>query len=54
MYACHLINWLPLFAIRGKTPMEVWSRETVQDYNSLRIFGCHAYYHVKEDKMILE
>ena len=33
--------------------MKVWSREVAQDYDSLKIFGCPAYYHVKEDKLNL-
>jgi len=51
MYACHLINRLSSSAIRGKTPMEIWSGKAAQDYNSLRIFGCPAYCHVKEGKL---
>ena len=31
--------------------MEVWSGEAAQNYDPLRIFGCPAYYHVKEDKL---
>ena len=31
--------------------MEAWSKRVAQDYNSLQIFGCPAYYHVKEDKL---
>jgi len=38
MYACHLVNRLLLYAIGGKTPIEVWLEETAQDYDSLRIF----------------
>jgi len=37
--------------IGGKTPMEFCSREAAQDYGSLRIFGCHAYYLIKKDKL---
>ena len=50
-YACYLVNRLPSSAIGGKTPLEVWSRKTAPDYDSLRVFGCPAYYHVKEDKL---
>jgi len=40
------------FRLRGdKPPLEVWSRKVTQDYNSLCVFGCLAYYHVKEDKL---
>ena len=50
-YASHLVNRLPSAAIGGKTPMEMWSGKHAQDYNSLRIFGCPAYYHVKDGKL---
>jgi len=40
-----------LSAIGGKTPLEVWSRKAAQDYDSLWVFGCPAYYHVKEDML---
>ena len=50
-YACYLVNRLPSSAIWGKTPLEVWSRKTTADYDLLRVFGCPAYYHVKEDKL---
>ncbi|KAH9741420.1 hypothetical protein KPL70_002625 [Citrus sinensis] len=50
-YTSHLINRLPSAAIRGKTPMEMWFGKHAQDYNSLRIFGCPAYYHVKDGKL---
>ncbi|KAH9718108.1 hypothetical protein KPL71_022089 [Citrus sinensis] len=49
-YASHLVNRLPSPAIGGKTPMKIWSRKHAQDYDSLRIFGCPAYYHVKDGK----
>ena len=48
-YASHLVNRLPSAAIGGKTPMEMWYGKHVQDYDSLRIFGCSAYYHGKLD-----
>ena len=50
-YACHLVNRLPSSAIGGKTLLEVWSGKVAQDYDSLCVFGCPAYYHVKEDKL---
>jgi len=31
--------------------LKVWSRKVAQDYDSIRIFGCPAYYHVKKDKL---
>ena len=42
---------LPSSAIEGKTPLEVWSGKAAQNYDSLRVFECPAYYHVKEDKL---
>jgi len=39
--------------IGGKIPLEVWSGKAAQDYDSLRVFGCPAYYHAKEDKLDL-
>ncbi|KAH9782717.1 Integrase catalytic domain-containing protein [Citrus sinensis] len=50
-YASHLVNRLPSTAIGGKTPIEMWSGKHAQDYDSLRIFGCPAYYHVKDGKL---
>ena len=50
-YACHLINRLSSSAIKGKTPLEVWSKKVAQDYDSLHVFGCPAYYHIKKDKL---
>ncbi|KAH9679295.1 retrovirus-related pol polyprotein from transposon TNT 1-94-like protein [Citrus sinensis] len=50
-YASHLVNRLPSAAIGGKTPMEMWSGKHAQDYDSLRIFGCPTYYHVKDGKL---
>ena len=51
MYASHLINRLPSAARNGKTPLEVWSRKPANDYDTLRVFGSTAYYHVKESKL---
>ena len=46
------LNKLSSSAIGGKTPLEVWLlRKAAQDYDSLRVFGCPTYYHVKEDKL---
>ncbi|KAH9689071.1 hypothetical protein KPL70_015335 [Citrus sinensis] len=50
-YASHLVNRLPSAAIGGKTLMEMWSGKYAQDYDSLRIFGCPSYYHVKDGKL---
>ena len=51
IYASHLINRLPSTAIDGKIPLEVWSGKPVMDYDFLHVFGCPAYYHVKESKL---
>jgi len=50
-YACYLVNRLLSSAIGGKTPLKVWSGKAAKDYDSLRVFGYPAYYHVKEDKL---
>jgi len=50
-YVCHLVNMLPSSAIGGKIPLKVWSAKIAQDYDSLRVFGCPTYYHVKKDKL---
>jgi len=50
-YACYLVNRLPPSAIGGKTPLEVWSGKPAQDYDSLKVFACLAYCHIKEDKL---
>ncbi|KAH9666498.1 hypothetical protein KPL70_020662 [Citrus sinensis] len=50
-YASHLVNRLPSAAIGGKTPMEMWFGKHAQDYDSLRIFGCPAYYNVNDGKL---
>ena len=50
-YACHILNRLPSTTLSGKTPIELWSGKVAQDYERLRVFGCDAYYHVKESKL---
>jgi len=50
-YSCYLVNKLLLSVIGGKTPLEVWSGKTAQDYDSLRVFRYPPYYHVKEVKL---
>ena len=47
---CYLINRSPSSAITSQILMEVWSG-TPCDYSGLRIFGCPAYFHVREDKL---
>ena len=51
-YACHLINHLPSATNDGTNPLEKWSRKPPMDYGSLDVFGCIAYYHVKESKFM--
>ena len=50
-YTCYLINRLLLSVIGGKILVEAWSGRVAQDYDSLRVFSCQTYYHVKEDKL---
>ena len=51
VFACYLIKRLPSSTIGGRTPLKIWSEKYAQDYDSLKIFGCPAYYHVKKDKL---
>lgn len=48
--ACHLVNISPSTTIECKTPHEVWSGKPA-DYSDLKVFGCPAYYHVRERKI---
>jgi hypothetical protein len=50
-YAAQLVNRLPSAAIGGKSPIEVCLGKAVNDYDSLCVFGCPAYYHVTESKL---
>ncbi|KAM1596712.1 hypothetical protein ACFX1Z_031688 [Malus domestica] len=50
-YACHIINWLPLAAVQGKTPIEVWTGKPSSDYDYIRIFGSPAFFQVTENKL---
>ena len=50
-YTQHLINCLPSSAIGGKTPLELWSRKLVADYDTLHISGSTTFYHVFESKL---
>ena len=52
-YACYLVNMLPSSAIRDKTPLEVWSEKTAQDYDLLRVFESPAYFCAKDGKVNL-
>ena len=42
---------MPSSPIGGKTPLAVWLGKVVQDYDSLRVFGCPTHYYVKKDKL---
>ncbi|KAK2414224.1 cysteine-rich RECEPTOR kinase [Trifolium repens] len=48
--AAYLINRCPSTGIDLKTPMEVWSGRPC-DYSNLKIFGCLAFAHIKQDKL---
>ena len=50
-YASHIINRFPTTTNEGKTPLEVWSGSPATNYDSLCIFGCPVYYHVKDSKL---
>jgi hypothetical protein len=49
--ASYLINRSPNSAIDFKIPEEVWIGKPV-DYSNLRIFGCPAYAHVNNGKLV--
>nr|KYP62383.1 Retrovirus-related Pol polyprotein from transposon TNT 1-94 [Cajanus cajan] len=48
---CFLINRTPSTAISLKTPIEIWTGKPT-NYSNLRVFGCNAYYHVNEGKLL--
>jgi hypothetical protein len=50
-YARHIVNLLPSATLNGRTTLEVWSGSPANDYDSMRIFGCSAYYHVTTSKL---
>lgn len=50
-YECHLISRLLVVANGGKTPIEVWFGKPATNYYFLHVFGCFAYFHVKETKL---
>ena len=49
MYATHLINRST--AIRGKTPLKIWSQKAAQDHDLLQEFGSPTYFSAKDDKV---
>lgn len=48
--ACYLVNRCPSSAVGFKTPVELWSG-TPADYRNLRVFGCLAFAHFRQDKL---
>ena len=46
----HLINRCPPTALNFKTTEEVWSGHP-PDYSRLKIIGCSAYAHMRQDKL---
>lgn len=45
-----MVNRCPSSAINFKTPVERW-KDKPADYSNLRVFGCLAYVHFKQDKL---
>ena len=48
--ACYIVNRSPHSYLDGEIPFKVWSGEHA-DYDKLKVFGCIAYYHVKDNKL---
>ena len=48
--ACYLINRSPSTALNFKTPQEYWTGQP-PGIDHLRIFGCTAYAHIRQDKL---
>jgi len=51
VYANHLLSRLPMTAIGGKTPLEIWSGGATRDHGSHKVFDCPAYVDVKKDML---
>ena len=49
-YATFVVNRLPCSGVKYKTPMEVWPGSHAS-YDGINIFGCPAYYHVRDEKL---
>ena len=54
VYASHLINKLSSTAIGGKTLLDIWSGETAQDYDLMRVFESPACFSAKDGKVNLQ
>ena len=50
-FVSHLLYRLSSTAIGAKTLLDIWSDGAAQDYGLLKIFGCPAYFDVKDDKL---
>ena len=48
--ACYLVNLNPYVALDYKTPFKLWHGKPAS-YDSLRVFGCPAYAHVRQGKL---
>ena len=48
--AAFLINRCASIALNFRTPDEIWSRHP-PDYKKLKVFGCIAYAHIRQDKL---
>ena len=48
--ATYLINKCPSTTLNFKTSEEIWSGHPT-DYKNLKVFGCSAYAHVRQDKL---
>lgn len=48
--ACYLVNRCRSSAIDFKIPQEKWIRKPA-DYDQLKVFGCTAYAHLRQDKL---
>ena len=51
VYTSHLMNRLPSTVIRDKTLLDILSGGAAQDYSLLQIFGCPAYFGIKDGKL---
>ena len=48
--AAYLINRSPHLALDFKTLIKMWNGEPA-DYSNLKVFGCRAFVHLKQDKL---